>query len=184
MPRHVGTLLTLTCAASLGLSACVGLTPPLESEGIGYRQARSIEQSAIRDWRACRDEAFALDETARREANPAQYLASAKMLEGCEADLGAGLTGIATEERMRAFALAVQNYLKAGDLTNARRALEAFKDGYPDRDLYYADGTSFIETMAVLAGVSNGQAPADLLLINIGSAVRGEIRRIRHWDRN
>lgn len=182
MPRNLGTSIALACA--LGLSACVGVTPPIDAEGIGYRQARSMELSEMREWRACRDEALALDAAARGKANPAQYRASAKMLERCETALGPGVAGLAREERMRAFALAVQNHLKAGELVEARRALEAFKAGFEDHDLYFADGTSFIETMTVLVGVSDGQTPGDLLLVNVGSKLRAEIRRVRQWARN
>ena len=178
--------MALVCVLGLGLglSACVGLTPPLDAEGIGYRQARSMELAAMREWRSCQDEAMTLDEAARREANPAQYRASAVMIERCETVLGPGAAGLATEERMRAFALATQNHLKAGDPVEARRMLEAFIAGFPDRDLYYADGTSFIETMTVLVGLTDRRAPADLLLVNVGSKVRAEIRRVRHWARN
>jgi hypothetical protein len=179
MPRHLGTAIGLVCA--LGLNACVGVMPPIDAEGIGYRQARSVELSAMREWRSCRDEALTLDEAARKEANPAQYRASAAMLERCETSLGPGVAGLATEERMRAFALAVQNHLKAGDPVQARAALETFKEGFADRDLYYADGTSFIETMTVLVGLSDGQTPPDLLLVNVGSKLRAEIRRVRQW---
>jgi hypothetical protein len=182
MSRSFGTSIALACF--LGLNACVGVTPPIDAEGIGYRQARSMELSAMREWRDCRDEALALDEAARRDANPAQYRASAAMLERCETGLGPGAAGLALEERMRAFALAVQNHLKAGDPARARRSLETFNTGFADRDLYYADGTSFIETMTVLIGVSDGQAPRDLLLVNVGSRLRAEIRRVRQWARN
>lgn len=182
MPAKFGPWIAVACA--LGLNACVTVGSQPEAEGIGYRQARSLELSAMREWRDCRDEALALDRAARLEANPAQYRASAAMLERCESGLGPGVAGLALEERMRAFALAVQNHLKAGDPIEARRALEGFKAGFPDRDLYYADGTSFIETMTVLLGVSDGQTPKDLLLVNVGSTLRAEIRRMRRWARN
>lgn len=182
MPRKLGTPIALACF--LGLSACVGVTPPIEAEGIGYRQARSMELAAMREWRGCRDEALVMDEAARRDANPAQYRASADMLERCETALGPGAAGLALEERMRAFALAVQNHLKAGNPVEAQRALEAFKTGFAERDLYYADGTSFIETMTVLVGLSDGRTPRDLLLVNVGSKLRAEIRRVRQWARN
>lgn len=174
----------LASALGLALTACVSLPPPPGSSGIGYQQARSQEMAEMRDWRACRDEGFALDEAARREANPAQYLASARMLERCEADLGPAAAGLDVEERMRAFALAVQNHLKGGDVEAASRTLGAFKAGFPDRDLYYADGTSFLETMAVLTGLADGRTRTDLLLANVNAKLRSEVRRVRHWDNN
>ena len=51
---------------------------------------------------------------------------------------------------MRLSALSVVNYIKGGDNENARRGLGTFKQTFDDRDLYFADGSSFIETSELL----------------------------------
>jgi hypothetical protein len=174
----------MVCMAAVGLSACVSFGAPPASEGIGFRQARFQEISAMRDYRQCRDEAVKLDRQARQSGVVAQYIASARKLEGCEAELGNAAKGLAVEERMRAYGLGVQNYLKGGDLESARRTLDTFQTAFPERDLFFADGASFIETMDVLLHDGKSAGETKLALKNISSPLRDEIRRIRHWAQN
>ena len=58
--RRAGVVLMLAA----GLGACTMTTGNAPSEGIGYRQARLAEMSAMQAWRDCRDEAMALDSEA------------------------------------------------------------------------------------------------------------------------
>ena len=59
------SLVKMTLLAMLGLSltACnvTTGTADLTREGIGYRQARFAEMSAMKTWRDCRDQALKLD---------------------------------------------------------------------------------------------------------------------------
>lgn len=168
-------------AAALGLavalSACVATAPPV-AEGIGYREARFAEVEAMRAYRACRDEGMALDRQARAGGEAGRFLAVARVLEGCEADLGPAAETLNVEERMRAYAVAVQSRLKGGDVAAARQGLERFDAAFPDRDLFFDDGASFIETMsAILAGgVSAGAA-------NIPRPLAEDLARIDRWSR-
>src|SRR4051812_24589582 len=86
-------------AAALGsifaVAACS--LPGGGGEGIGFREARFNEISAIRDWQSCRDEAVNLDRQAREEGSAARYLASARLLEKCESDVGSGAKVTADE---------------------------------------------------------------------------------------
>lgn len=165
---------------ALALAACV-TDPPPPREGIAYREARFAEMSALRQYRECRDEALTLDKQAREAANPARYLASARLLERCESDLGPNTAGLAEDERMRAYALAVQNQLKGGDVAAARAGLERFRAAFPGEDLYYADGSSFTETMELLLGLGAPGATGELAMSNVGSAVKAELRRADYW---
>ena len=63
-----------------------------------------------------------------------------------EAALGPEIARLAVEERMRAYALSVQNYFKGGDVASARANLGKFKTAFAGKDLYYADGASFSDT--------------------------------------
>lgn len=153
-------------------------------EGIGFREARNAEINAILDYRACRDEAVALSVQAREAASPARYLASARVLESCEANLGPEAAQIAQEERMQAYALGIQNYLKGGDLAAARANLESFQSAFPGHDLYLADGSSFIATMEVLLGVRDRANIAEVTVVNVGEPLKGELRRARYWTHN
>ena len=170
-------------AILLALSACTttGTNP---SEGIGFREARFEEISAMQQYRQCRDDAVALDEQARSTGNSGRYLASARLIEKCEAELGPEAKGLASEERMRAYALGVQNYLKGGDVAKASETFGKFKQAFPGKDLYYADGSSFSETMAALLGLKEKADYGRFAMLNVNEALKGEMRRVEYWKRN
>ena len=170
---------------SLGvlLSACMAQTNTAY-EGIGYREARFAEISAMRSYRECRDQALELDSQARKEGTPSRYLASARLIEKCEAELGTTARKIGEEERMRAYALGVQNYFKGGDVVNSRQTLEKFRSGFPGKDLYLADGSSFIETMEVILRLKSSASLHDLALANVGGDLKTEFRRFQYWAKN
>jgi len=170
-------------AVAMGMSACTATTSgPRES--IGFREARYAEIAAMRSYRHCRDEGLTLDAQARTDGSLGRYLASAQLLEKCEADLGPNLAHIAEEERMRAYAVSIQNYAKAGDIKTARARLASFRAGFPRYDLYFADGASFIATMEVLLGVRDRKAVAKFALLNVNETVKAELRRAYYWQTN
>ncbi len=115
---------------ALALVACNTSFPSQPDGGIDFRKERHAEVTAMREYRDCRDEALALDAKARQAGSPARYLASARMLEGCEAALGPESARLALEERMRAYALSIQNYFKGGDVAKARDNLAKFKNAF------------------------------------------------------
>lgn len=167
------------------LGACVldGQTAN-PAEGIGFREARFQEISAMQQYRQCRDDALALDEQARTTANTGRYLAAARLLEKCEAELGPEAAGVAREERMRAYALSVQDYLKGGDVAKASENFEKFKQTFEGEDLYYFVGSSFIETMAALLGQKKDSDFGRFAMLNVNETLKGEMRRIQYWQHN
>jgi hypothetical protein len=176
------TAYILSVGGAVAVAACTH--PGGSGEGIGFRDARFSEMSAIRDWRTCRDEAIGLDRQAHDEASPARYLASAKLLEKCEADVGPGGAKVSPDERMRAYALGVQNYLKGGDVPQARETLERLKTAFPGADFYYANGASFIDTMEFLTGVRDRTTVGALGISNVDEGFKSELRRAQYWKRN
>jgi hypothetical protein len=160
------------------LSGCNTMNP---AEGIGYRDARFQAISAMQDYRRCRDEALQLDEQARNTGSSSQYLISAQLLEKCEANLGPEAVEIATDERMRAYALSIQNYLKAGDLMRAQENLDRFNTAFPDNDLYYPNGSSFKDNMRALLGQVRASDYNRYSLLNANPALKSEMRRINYW---
>ena len=171
------------CAAALlSLNAC-SLTGGGAAEGIGFREARFAEIAADRAWRACVEDALALDREARTDAAPARYLASARLLEKCESDLDPGVK-VAEEERLRAYAVAVQNAFRGGDAVKARDTLERLRKAFPGKDLYGPNGESFIDTMELLLGLKDRNAVGEFATANVSEAVKGELRRARYWTRN
>ena len=167
------------------LAACqTGGGSGFAEEGIGYREARFAEITALRGYRSCAEEAQALDVKARETRSPARYLASARLIERCETELGMGGAGLAPEERMRNYALAVHNYVRGGDLKRARETFERFQTAFPKQDLYYTDGSSFVDTTRALLGQANDQEMARFSMLNISSALKAEMNRISHWRNN
>ena len=165
-------------ALSAGLTACQTFGTVPGAESIGYREARFAEIAAIQAWRACRDDALALDRQAQENGDASKYLAK------CEADLGPDGAQAARDERLRAFAVAVQNRLKGGDVVSARSDLEKLKRGFPDQDLYLADGGSFIASMEVLLGIRGQDGIEPFALANIPGPMKVELRRVRYWQRH
>ena len=174
----------LSAAALAALSACVTNTASGPREGIGFREARFAEITAMREYRSCRDEALALDAQARKAGSAARYLASARLLEKCEAEVGPEAANLAAEERMRAYGLGVQNYIRGGDIAAARTNIEAFKAAFPGHDLYYADGSSFLDTMEILVGLREKSAIGQFSTANVNETLKSELRRARYWKNN
>ncbi len=174
-------------ALALGvLAGCVmnGSTYGGPDTGIGFREARFEEIAAMREYRSCRDEALALDRQARQTGSAAQYLQSARLIAKCDSALGPEMAGIAREERMRAYALGIQNRLKGGDVAGARDGLEKLKSAYGGSDLYYPDGTSFTETMELVLGLRDRTAVGEFSLANVNGELKAELRRARYWKRH
>ncbi|MBL6928905.1 MAG: hypothetical protein ISR44_07005 [Rhodospirillales bacterium] len=171
-------------ALLLALGACNMNAQVNPMEGIGFREARFQEVSAMRQYRQCRDDAIALDEQARATGNAGRYLASARLFEKCEAEVGPEAAGVAQDERMRAYALSVQNYLKGGDVAKAGENFEAFQKAFPGQDLYFHDGSSFIETMAALFGHKKDSDFGRFAMLNVNDTLKGEMRRVNYWKRN
>jgi hypothetical protein len=177
------TRFTTVVLSSILMSACMMQTTT-SYEGIGYRETRFAQISAMRDYRKCRDEALVLDNQARLGSGPARYIASAQLIEKCEAELGPNTSKVANEERMRAYALSIQNYFKGGDMVKARKNLENLKNKFPDNDLYLADGSSFIQTMEVLLSLKPASTSYDLALSNVNEELKSEIKRSNYWNKN
>ncbi|MBT3172685.1 MAG: hypothetical protein HN333_14785 [Rhodospirillaceae bacterium] len=169
----------------VALAACnTSLMNQQSDGGIEFREDRHAELTAMREYRDCRDEALALDAKARRAGSPARYLASARMLEGCEAALGPQTARLAVEERMRAYALSIQNHFKGGDVAAARENLGKFKAAFVGKDLYYADGSSFTDSMTLVLGEADDSALGEFSVVNVSPELKAELRRVRYWQTN
>jgi hypothetical protein len=179
----IAARLGLTALALLALAACNRTQSLAGFEGIGFRETRYQEVTALRNYRGCRDEALRLDSQAREaDDKRAKYLASARLLEDCETQLGPEAAGIAVDERMRAYGLSVINYLRGGDANAARRNLDRLRQTFPEKDLYFSDGSSFHETMELLLAEPKPSGVAQYALLNVNGALKNEMRRMRHWE--
>ena len=179
--KSAGVLAVVAC--SVIVSACIPASTA-GTEGIGFRQARFQELSAMKSYRTCVDDAMERSSQARQKSHPSGYLAAARLLEKCEAGLGPEAKTIATEERMRAYALGIINYLKAGDTATARKNLDIFRKTFGEYDLGLPGGGSFVDTVEVLTGGKSDDHPFESAMLDVNEDLRREVQRIRFWKRN
>ena len=85
---------------------------------------------------------------------------------------------------MRAYALGIQDYLKGGDVAKTSETLGKFRQAFPGKDLYYSDGSSFIETMSALLGQKEKSDYGRFAMLNVNETLKGEMRRIEYWKHN
>ena len=172
--------ITLILLALPILSAC-SLEEKKANTISDFHKHRSAEIAAMRQFRSCADEGKTLDQKARMSGGSGAYLASANVLKQCEAEIHPSHNSIATEERMQAYALAIQNYVKGRDITSARAALKKFKIKFSGKDFYYPDGTSFILTMETLLGMHDEMSFGQFSSLNISKTLKKEMRRLHYW---
>lgn len=163
------------------LAACATGNGVDFAEGIGFREARFQQISMMREYRACRDQGVELDRQARNTGSRGKYLTSARVLENCETEIGPDGSGIARHERMRAYALSIQNHFKGGDVERARENFDKFKQTFPRHDLYYPDGSSFTVTMEALLGRTERWTFGEFSALNVNDSVKSEMRRMLYW---
>ena len=86
--------------------------------------------------------------------------------------------------RDRAKALAVQNFIKGGDIQAARLALADFEASFDGADLIYADGSSFTDTMHLLLHRFDDRVGYKLASLNARRKAKDEVRRAWYWQTN
>lgn len=165
----------------VALSACTLTGPSNPVDGIGFREKRFDQVMKLQEFQACKDQGLRLDAQARSRNSAGAYLSSARILEACESGLSGDTTGIPEAERMRVYSLSIQNYFKGGDLESARRNLDTYNRNFGARDLYYADGSSFAATMAILLGRAEPSSYGQFAVLNVSDGMKLEMRRYTHW---
>ncbi|MEG3638243.1 hypothetical protein [Magnetococcus sp. PR-3] len=185
-PLSFGRVVLLLALA--GLSGCATPSMPMgtlaPTEGLGFRESRFAALEALQKYRQCKQEAMTLDRAARSSGEAARYLASARLFEQCETRLPPGSAEIATEERMRAYAVGILNYVKAGDLEKAHVNLDKFRRTFKDKDLYLKGGSSFVDSMEILLRRTDPDQFPRYSLLNVDASLKDEMRRLNHWSRN
>ncbi|MBL4907500.1 MAG: hypothetical protein JKX94_08620 [Sneathiella sp.] len=165
----------------LFLGACQLTTDQDPTAGLEYRAERYSQYEKKYAFEKCKDEAHERDEMARRKAGSGAYLTSARVAEKCVGELGNGSDVVSKDEQMRLNALVVINYFKGGDVEQARRNFETFKNRYPEHDLYFADGSSFVASAEALLGRTDQWTFGEFSTLNVSAELKREIRRMHHW---
>ena len=84
-----------------------------------------------------------------------QYISMAHTAEHCLGDIQYSPKHPDVKTAMQFSALAFVNYVKAGDMNEAREALARFRTSFPQQDLLFDDYTSFVDTAIVLTKSQN-----------------------------
>lgn len=181
--RRRSARLTMAAAglASLMLGACNTIATPSPVDTAAFRLDRYEEMQRVTSFESCTQEGLALDAEARQRASTGAFLNSARVLEGCVSDVSPSAAAVPEEERMRIHALSTVNYLKGGDIAAARRSLDGFKRDHPDRDLYFGNRTSFVETTEILLGRVGEYRLGQFAALNVDNDVKREVRRVNYW---
>jgi len=84
---------------------------------------------------------------------------------------------------MQLNALAVVNFIKAGETQMAENSLVQFRTQFPQQDLLFADYTSFVDTAIALLQHDELSAH-QLQILNINAELRNELKRQEYWLKN
>ncbi len=166
---------------ALLLGACQLTTNTDPTAGLEFRAKRYAQFEQKQAFETCRDEALKRDENARNQASTGAYLTSARVAEKCGTLLDHDSGVVSKDEQMRLSSLVVINYFKGGDVEQARRSFDVFKNRYPGHDLYFAGGSSFIASTEALLGRTDEWTFGELAELNVNDDLKREIRRMHHW---
>jgi hypothetical protein len=84
---------------------------------------------------------------------------------------------------MQLNALAIVNFIKAGETQNATHSLSVFRTKFPKQDLLFSDYTSFVDTATALLNYDD-LSNREIQVLNINVLLRDELKRQQYWLRN
>ena len=132
------------------------------------------------DFEHCREQAFAMDASARQQQSAAQYQTAADLFKHCVETFSPYHQVMAAEDMLVLQAMSVLDFLKAGSVEAARNELKMMRVAFPHHDLYLADGSSFIDSMALLLETSSEPDQRQQLL-NTNRTLAMEFKRREYW---
>ena len=177
--------ITLTFSfASLILASC-NITNDYKNAKIETVIENVKQSNSLRTYDECLNDGYEFDNLASSKKDQAisLYNKSAKILTDCDELIEGNSYLVNNEDRMKNFALSIQNFIKAGDIENGKKNLIKFKKIF-DKDLTYKDGSSFIENIETLLNYSNPENNLNSALINNSKIIKSELRRIQYWSKN
>ena len=116
-------------------------------------------------------------------SNPAKHIALADRASRCIEGLRLHPKHPDNQKAMQLGALAIVNYIKAGDSDSAERAFSRFRQQFPQQDLQYTDYSSFVDTIIALLNYDT-LASHQIRMLNINESMRNELSRQYHWRRH
>lgn len=177
--KHAIKALSVILAAAL-ISACSSTTksePSLPISNNNHYINQDYYQSIDAD---CEQQAMEMDSFAQQSGQPAQYLASANAMLRCVNGIQFPKGHPDEDKALRLMALSVLNLVKGGDINAAHIALRKTQSKFPNKDLFFADYSSFFDTATALLEQQK-LSRHQLAALNISTDLRAEIERQQHW---
>jgi hypothetical protein len=174
--RYQLKLMSIFCC-SIALSACSatsGLTSTSQSDALN-------ELTRI-DF-ACEQQVKQRENALEASSNPGAYMALANHAERCIDGISFFPKHPDNQTAMRFNALSVLNFIKAGEMQEAKQSLSQFRQRFPRQDLVMPDYTSFVDTAIALLA-RDGLTERQLSLLNINSTLKSELARQQYWSAN
>lgn len=181
LTKHAIKVLTIVFAAVF-ISACSSTTTTEPSLRVSNR---AVTSDVHHDYyqsidAACEQQAIEMDGFAQQSGQAAQYLASAKAMLRCVNGIQFPKGHPDSDKGLRLMALSVMNFVKGGDIDGAQIALKKTQSKFPNKDLYFADYSSFFDTATALLEQQT-LSRHQLAALNISSDLRTEIERHQYW---
>jgi len=171
--KHAIKVMAVILAAAF-ISAC---SSTYENE-VSAQVSNSKYFQSIDD--SCEQQAIEMDGFAQQSGQPSQYLASAKAMLRCVDEIQFSKGHPDSDKGLRLMALSVLNLVKGGDIDAAHIALKKTQLKFPNKDLYFADYSSFFDTATALLEQQK-LSRHQLAALNISSDLRTEIERHHYW---
>ncbi|WP_371195180.1 hypothetical protein [Glaciecola sp. SC05] len=173
--KNVKNLVLLLSALVMtaGCSMTTAQAPAQVEEAIAEGQRLSSK---------CVTQVFEREHAVRTSISAAQFMALANQASACLGDITFYPAHPDNETAMRLNALAVVNYLKSGDIAQAKSSFTHFTRRFAQQDLVFADYTSFLDTATAL--LEPNLSSRQLAMLNINPTLRSELNRTREWSLN
>ena len=173
LTKHAVRILSFMFTAAF-ISACSSTTKSESSLQVSnheYYQAIDV---------SCEQQAIEMDSFAQQSGQAAQYLASAKSILRCVNGIQFPKGHPDSDKALRLMAMSVLNFVKGGDIEAAHIALKKTQTKFPNKDLYFADYSSFFDTATALLEQQK-LSRHQLAALNISADLRSEIERHQYW---
>jgi outer membrane PBP1 activator LpoA protein len=177
--KHALRILTVVLAAAF-MSACSSTTSSEPSSPISSNHHYTPTDYYQSMDTACEQQAMEMDSFAQQSGQAAQYLASAKAMLRCVNGIQFPNGHPDADKALRLMAMSVINLVKGGDIDAAQVALRKTQSKFPNKDLFFADYSSFFDTATALLEQQK-LSRHQLAALNISAELRTEIERQQHW---
>ena len=145
----------------------------------------SINQASLtRDYQKCVEDGKKIDHLASLDMvnSKSLFYKSANILTKCEEMITNNNHLVSEENQMKNFALSIQNFLKSGNISQARLKLKVFKNKF-NKDLMYPDGSDFISNIEILVNYQEPKKELNLAMVNANKKIKNELKRAWYWSK-